>query len=73
MDTTLRQYLDGARGRLTSLAAALDIYPSAILQWEKIPAERVPSIEKATGISRHELLPDLFGPPPKPKARRRAA
>ena len=74
MDTTLRQYLDGERGRLTSLAAALDIYPSAILQWEKIPAERVPSIEKATGLSRHELRPDLFGPaPPKPSKRRKAA
>lgn len=72
MDTTLRQYLDGERGRLTSLAATLDIYPSAILQWAKVPAERVPSVEQATGISRHDLRPDVFGPAPKAKAKRRA-
>ena len=70
MDTTLRQYLDGERGRLANLAAALKINPSAILQWSRIPAERVPSVEKATGISRHDLRPDLFGPAPK---KRRAA
>jgi DNA-binding transcriptional regulator YdaS (Cro superfamily) len=73
MDTTLRQYLDGERGRLANLAAALKINASAILQWSRIPAERVPSIEKATGLSRHELRPDLFGPPPSSKKRARAA
>jgi DNA-binding transcriptional regulator YdaS (Cro superfamily) len=72
MDTTLRQYLDGERGRLANLAAALKINASAILQWSRIPAERVPSIEKATGLSRHELRPDLFGPPPSSKKRRAA-
>lgn len=72
MDTTLRQYLKAERGRLTSLAAALKIFPSAILQWQKIPAERVPSIEKATGLSRHDLRPDLWGPAPKAKKRRAA-
>lgn len=63
MDTTLRAYLDGERGRLTSLAAALAIRPSAILQWDRIPAERVPAVAKATGLSAHELRPDLYERP----------
>lgn len=67
----LRQHLKGERGRLTSLAAALGIYPSAILQWEKVPAERVVEIEKATGIPRHNLRPDLHVPPAPPTRRTR--
>lgn len=67
----LRKYLKGQRGRLQRLADALGIFPSAILQWEKVPAERVPAIESATAIPRHDLRPDLYGPPP--KKQRRAA
>ncbi len=65
MNPTLRQYLDGGRGRLARLADALGVSPPAILQWGRIPAERTLPVEKATGISRHDLRPDLFGPPPK--------
>ncbi len=28
----------------------------------RVPAERVLDIEKVTGISRHDLRPDVFGP-----------
>jgi DNA-binding transcriptional regulator YdaS (Cro superfamily) len=69
----LRQHLKAERGRLTQLAAALGIYPSAILQWEKVPAERVPAVADATGLSRHDLRPDIFGPAPKTKRARAAA
>lgn len=65
MDTTLREYLDGERGRLTNLAAALAIRPSAILQWSRIPAERVPAVAKATGLPAHDLRPDLYERPAK--------
>lgn len=68
----LRQHLKGERGRLQRLADALGIYPSAILQWDKVPAERVPAVESATGISRHDLRPDLHEPPAKSKKRRAA-
>ena len=66
----LRQHLKEERGRLTKLAGVLGINPSAIVQWDKVPAERVPAVEEATGISRHALRPDIFGPAPK---KRRAA
>lgn len=63
MDDPLQQYLKGERGRLTSLAEALGIFPSAVQQWKKVPAERVVAVEKVTGIPRHELRPDLHLPP----------
>ena len=66
----LRQYLRRERGRLTELAKVLDVYPGAICQWDKVPAARVLQVEEATGISRHALRPDVFGPAPK---KRRAA
>jgi DNA-binding transcriptional regulator YdaS (Cro superfamily) len=35
-------------------------------RWEnghrQVPAERVLDIERLTGISRHDLRPDVFGP-----------
>lgn len=68
----LRQHLKGERGRLQRLADALGIYPSAILQWDRVPAERVPAVESATGIARHDLRPDLHEAPPKAKPSKRA-
>lgn len=35
----------------------------AVSQWKRAPAERVLDIERLTGVSRHELRPDVFGPP----------
>lgn len=39
---------------------------STILRWERgqIPPERAVEVERITGISRHELRPDIFGPAP---------
>lgn len=68
MDTVLRQYLDAERGRSKDLALALGIRQSAISQWDKVPAERVVAVEKATGIPREDLRPDLYEPAPKSAA-----
>lgn len=57
---TLRAYLEAERGRSGKLAAALGITPSAISMWERVPAERVIDVERETGVSRHELRPDLY-------------
>ncbi len=64
----LKKHLKDERGRLTKLAEALDVWPGAISQWDKVPAERVIAVEAATGISRHELRPDLYGPKPQASA-----
>lgn len=55
-------------GGLTKATAALDLSnPSIIANWRtrgRVPAERVLDVEKITGISRHDLRPDIFGPQP---------
>lgn len=40
-----------------------DLTSQAISQWKKVPVERVLVIERLSGISRHELRPDIYGPP----------
>jgi DNA-binding transcriptional regulator YdaS (Cro superfamily) len=56
----LKSYFDAERGRLTRLAEMLAISPAAVSQWDRVPAERVLEVERATGVSRHELRPDLY-------------
>lgn len=57
-----KQAVGGASG----LARALtdDISPQAISQWKRVPAERAADVERATGIPRHRLRPDIFDKPP---------
>lgn len=51
---------------ISNLAKACDVSPQAVHKWLEngVPAERVLEVEKLTGISRHELRPDVFGDPP---------
>lgn len=44
----------------------------AITMWVVVPPEHVLAVEKATGVSRHELRPDVFGPVPVKKTRARS-
>lgn len=60
----LREYLKAERGRTNQLAQFIGISPEAISQWERVPANRVAKVESFTGISRHALRPDIFGPAP---------
>ena len=56
-----------ALGGLTSAATALGIKnPSVVANWRtrgQVPADRAIEVERITGISRHELRPDIFGQP----------
>jgi DNA-binding transcriptional regulator YdaS (Cro superfamily) len=51
-----------AAGGNSGLARALGagISPQAISQWRQVPAERVISVEKVTGVSRSELRSDIY-------------
>jgi TorA maturation chaperone TorD len=49
-----------AAGGITELARRIGISQPSISNWERIPAERVLSVEAATGVARSVLRPDLF-------------
>jgi DNA-binding transcriptional regulator YdaS (Cro superfamily) len=59
-------------GGPTALARSLskllqkEVRHYAVCKWgrARIPAEYVLAIEQATGVSRHDLRPDIFGPAP---------
>lgn len=63
-DTPLDRAKAGVGGN-TGLSRLLSgtITPQAISQWKKVPAERVLDVERATGVSRHELRPDIYPAP----------
>jgi TorA maturation chaperone TorD len=49
-----------AVGGISELARRIGISQPSVSNWERIPAERVLSIEAATGVARDVLRPDLF-------------
>lgn len=54
-----------AAGGVTSLADSLGVGQSAVSNWRKrrrVPPGHVIRIEVFTGVSRHELCPEVFGP-----------
>lgn len=62
----LRNWLNAERGRRSDLASKLEITSGALSQWSRVPADRAIAVEAVTGISRHELRPDIFGPVSEP-------
>jgi DNA-binding transcriptional regulator YdaS (Cro superfamily) len=54
-------------GGYTKLAQALGIKPQAVYYWEIVPSERCLQVSQITGISVHELRPEVFGKKPEPK------
>jgi DNA-binding transcriptional regulator YdaS (Cro superfamily) len=58
-DPALQKAIDAIGGG-NKLAAKLDITPQALSQWDRVPPLRVIEVERATGVPRHELRPDLY-------------
>jgi TorA maturation chaperone TorD len=52
-----------AAGGIGELARRLGISQPSVSNWHRIPAERVLSVEQATGVARALLRPDLFADP----------
>lgn len=61
---TVTKYAIEKAGGAKALGRALGISHQAIGQWRQVPALRVIAIESLTGISRHDLRPDIYGPAP---------
>lgn len=51
----------GKTGGIVALARELGIKHTALYSWTRVPASRVLDMERITGISRHDLRPDIFG------------
>lgn len=59
-------------GGMMAFAKAIGINRTAIYRWkDRIPAERVIDVERASGIPRERLRPDIFLAP-RPKSLRKA-
>lgn len=68
MVEALEQALELSGGPSALARAIGGITPQAVSQWGKVPPDRVLDVERVTGVSRHELRPDIFGPAPSNEA-----
>lgn len=57
-------------GGVGALASALGTKHYNVSKWSRnrVPAKYVLRVEELTGISRHDLRPDIFGPQPQQAA-----
>lgn len=63
----LTKLLKARKQTLAGLALSVNVNKSTVTRWaqNRIPAERVLDVEKATGIERHKLRPDIYPAPQK--------
>lgn len=61
-ETALTKAIANAGG-VSRLAEAIGVRQSVVSNWRKrqVPADRCRAIERATGVSAHDLRPDVFG------------
>jgi DNA-binding transcriptional regulator YdaS (Cro superfamily) len=63
MDRNAVERAAKAAGGQSALARVLGCTPQNVQRWcasGRVPAERVLSVERATGVSRYELRPDIY-------------
>lgn len=68
MNGALKSLLRDRGLRLVDLARSIGVDKATATRWaqRRVPAERVVEVEAITGISRHALRPDIYGPAPQP-------
>ena len=62
MDTkaeALKRAVDKSGGQ-AEFARLIGITAQAVSQWDEVPPLRVLAVERVSGVSRHELRPDLY-------------
>ncbi len=59
---SLRELLKDRGLRLVDLASLSGLDKATMTRWDRgrVPAERVLDVERLTGISRHDLRPDIY-------------
>lgn len=55
-----------AVGSLTELARRIGISQPSVSNWDRVPAERVVTVERVSGVARTVLRPDLYSQAPAP-------
>ncbi len=58
-DAALQKAIDAA-GAGKVLARRVGVTPQALSQWRRVPPRRVLDVERASGVPRHALRPDLY-------------
>lgn len=53
-----------ASGGAARLSRAVGVTVQAVCQWHEVPPLRVIAVERASGVPREELRPDLYPPRP---------
>lgn len=61
-DAGLERAIDAAGG-VAELARKIAIAQPSVSNWKRVPAQRVIAVERAVGVSRKVLRPDLYGEP----------
>jgi len=63
--TPISRAIQNIEGGQAALARRLAVSPQAVNQWvnghRPVPPKHAIAIEAATGVTRHELRPDVFG------------
>lgn len=66
IDSSIRDIANRAGG-IKAFAQRLGIRHQSLHSWRNgVPPDRVLKVEEITGISRHELRPDIYGEAPRP-------
>jgi DNA-binding transcriptional regulator YdaS (Cro superfamily) len=47
-------------GSMSELARRLGIKHPALYKWKQVPASRVLRLEEISGVSRHDIRPDIY-------------
>jgi len=57
---TILTHIFETRGGPAGLASKLKLSKQAVSKWQRVPHKRVLAVEKLTGISRHDIRPDIY-------------
>ena len=61
MNSVTKKAIDRAGGP-SAVSRALGLTKQAVSKWIEVPPRHVLALERLTGISRHVLRPDIYGP-----------
>ena len=63
MDDVTRKAVEQAGGP-KRIAPECGCTRQAVSKWTRVPAKHVLTVERLSGISRFQIRPDIYGPPP---------